>query len=439
MLERRYLMSEILCETKQNVYRKIDELWEEEVEFLQNIGRFPSTLGNEAEIQRYLAEYFANKLSLQVDEFEPNVDQLSNHPAYSLPEWSYEGRQVVVGTAAAKGPQIGKSLILQGHIDVVSPEPTSEWTRDPWGAVIEGDKMYGRGIQDMKSGVAAMIFAYQAIKESGIELGADLIIQSVIEEECTGNGALAALERGHVAEAALIPEPFGQQAVVSQVGVFWVRVTVKGVGAHTERASEAINAIEKSYNIIEAFKSYEKYINSQPRHKDFEQHVHPLNVNIGKISSGDWPSSVPSECVIEARVGFYPGRNPNDVKTELKDWLLRAADEDEWLRKMKPEISFYGFHAEGLSLDPSTHLFQSLKTSHEEVTNQPLSYTALTCTTDIRFFNLHYDIPATCYGPTGGNMHGIDEWVDLKSVKEVTKVYAAFILDWCKIQAKKTL
>jgi acetylornithine deacetylase len=415
-------------------FEKVEELWEEEVEFLQHIGRFPSTLGNEGALQRYLAGYFQDVLELEVDSFVPDVKELSTHPAFSPPEWSYDGRPVVVGSARHHGERKGKSLIFQGHIDVVSPEPSAAWDYDPWSSTIVGNKMFGRGIQDMKSGVAAMIFAYRAVKEAGINLGADVSLQTVIEEECTGNGALAALMRGHTADGALIPEPFAQKAVKAQVGVIWVRVKVFGVGAHTERADRAVNAIEKSTHIIEALGEYRKYINAKPKHKDFEEHAHPLNVNIGTLHSGAWPSSVPSECTLEARVGFYPGEDPEEIKKEVKEWILSAAKEDEWLRETPPEVTFYGFHAEGVSVDTSSELFEQLDESHQLTTKQPLETTSITCTTDIKYFNLHYGIPATCYGPLGGNMHGVNEWVDMESVKEVTKVYADFLIRWCGIQ-----
>lgn len=418
-------------EVLEKVIAKIDEHWEKEVTFLQKIGSYPSTLGNEGAVQNYIEQYFQEELSLETDKFVPDVKRISKLPGYSPVEWSYAGRPVVVGQWKTNGPKIGKSLILQGHIDVVSPEPVALWNYDPWGSTIVGDRMYGRGIQDMKSGIAAMIFAVRAIKESGIELGADVLLETVIEEECTGNGALAALDKGYTADGALIPEPFGPTALSAQVGVIWVRVRITGLGAHVERADRAVNAIEKAYILINALAEYRIYINNRPKHGDFTEISHPLNVNIGKIHAGDWPSSVPSECIFEARIGFYPGQDPEQIKEEVKTWLLEAAKEDEWLREVEPEITFYGFHAEGVSLDKDMEIFRVLENAHQTTTGQDLDYFVSTCTTDIRFYNLYYGIPATCYGPIGGNMHGADEWIDLPSVKAVTKTYAAFILEWC--------
>ncbi|KAB7707192.1 ArgE/DapE family deacylase [Bacillus aerolatus] len=425
-------MEKIIDAVMNRVFDEVDASWEEEVQFLQKLGQFPSTLGNEGPVQHFIAGFLEKELNLTVSKIIPDIEKLSSHPGYSKPEWSYENRPVVIGEYRANGEQKGKSVIFQGHIDVVSPEPASTWNYDPWGATIVGNKMYGRGIADMKSGVAAMIFALKAVRAAGIELSSNVIIKTVTEEECTGNGALAAIEEGFKADAALIPEPLGQQGLTAQVGVIWVRIKVKGLGAHTERADQAVNAIVKSYKMVEALLDYEKELNSRPKHEAFSNHPHPYNINIGKIHSGDWPSTVPSECTIEARVGFSPGINPQDIKNELHAYLLKASEKDEWLNENPPEITFYGFHAEGFAIDQNQELFETLGKAHELIEKEPLTFSSFTGTTDARFYNLYYDIPSTCYGPTGSNLHGPNEWIDLDSVKRVTKTYAAFLLEWCK-------
>ncbi|AZU62546.1 ArgE/DapE family deacylase [Neobacillus mesonae] len=418
----------------EKVFEQIDQSWDDEVKFLQQLGRFPSTLGNETATQRFLANKF-REMSLETDEFIPDVKKLSSLPGFSAPEWSYDGRPIVVGKLPTKGPKQGKSLILQGHIDVVSPEPMRLWDYDPWGSTIEGDRMYGRGLCDMKSGVAAMIYAVKAIQDAGIELGADVLLETVYEEECTGNGALATLQRGYVADGGLIPEPFGPTALKAQVGVIWMRVRVTGAGSHVNIANQSVNAIEKSYILIDALKKYREYINyTKPKHEAFKDVDHPLNVNIGIIKSGDWASTVPADCMFEVRIGLYPDQDPQEIKDEVKAWLLEAAAQDPWLKEVQPEITFYGFHAHGVNLEENLEVYSYLDAAHHKVYDSEMKYLATTATTDVRFYNLFYNIPMTCYGPTGGDMHGANEWVDLTSVREVTKVYAAFILDWCGIR-----
>src|SRR5699024_12474858 len=135
--------------------------------------------------------------------------------------------------------------------------------------------------------------------------------------------------------------------------------------------------------------------------------------NIGKINGGEWTSSVASECTFDVRVGLYPGKSPQDIKDEVYKWLMKAAKRDEWLKENIPEITYYGFHAEGAELDKNNDLFKALEKSHYQTTNKEMDYIAITATTDIRFFNNYYNIPATCNGAEGSNMHVHNEWVDL--------------------------
>ena len=133
--------------------------------------------------------------------------------------------------ATATGQGGGRSLILNGHVDVVSPEPVSAWTHDPWGAEIVGDRMYGRGAYDMKSGVGVNLFLARLLNDLDIPLQGDLTIHSVIEEECTGNGALAASLRD-TADACLIPESTNSALTTAHPGVIWFRVRIEGRSAH---------------------------------------------------------------------------------------------------------------------------------------------------------------------------------------------------------------
>ncbi|QQK75766.1 ArgE/DapE family deacylase [Salicibibacter cibarius] len=417
---------------RKQIKAKIDEQWEEQIKFLQTIGRFKSTLGNEGSLQNYLADYFQNEMQLSTEKIIPDIKEMSKHQGFSPVEWGYAGRPVVVGTWSSAGEKKGKSLILQSHIDVVPEGPHEDWRYDPWGTTIEGDRMYGRGIQDMKSGMAAMVFAVRALQSLGIQPQANIYLESVLEEEITGNGALATLLAGYKADAALIPEPLGQQGLIGQVGVVWMRVRVKGAAAHVERASSAVSAIEKAYVLIQAIQEYRTYTNERPRHSYFKDHPHPLNVNVGKIDGGDWTSSVASDCTFEVRVGFYPGEDPQTIKDEVSQWLMNAAAKDEWLKEEPPEITYYGFHADGVALEKDLDVFKTLGKAHRHVTGEEMQYSTTTATTDVRFYSVYDDIPATCYGPDGENMHGPNEWVDLPSIKRVTETYANFILDWCK-------
>ncbi len=416
-------------EIERGVFEKIDENWDREVAFLRGMVRRPSTLGNEAHVQRFVAGELRG-MGLAPDVWEIDHAEIARLPGYSPVEWSYAGRPNVAAVLKSSGN--GRSLVFNGHVDVVPATPEHHWTVDPWGAEVQDGRMYGRGAADMKAGVAAMVYATRALMEAGVTLAGDLVLQTVIEEECTGNGALAALARGYGADAAIIPEPFGRRLLEAQVGVMWARVTVRGKGAHAERASASVNAVLAAVPLLGAVKELEAEVNGAPgRPPQFDGIEHPLNYNVGILRGGDWASSVPEECVFEVRISCYPGEGLEAVEARFKDKLLEAAGKDPWLSENPPSISFYAFRAEGCAIDRDEPVAASLVDSHRRVTGEEPGFFSFTGTTDARFFNLYHGIPATCYGPAGANLHAPDEWVDLESVREVTKVLALSAIDWC--------
>jgi len=414
------------------VHEAVDANWDQEVEFLRGLVSRRSTLGEEAPVQRFVAAELAD-LGLDVDVWDIDPARIVRLPGYGPVEWSFEGRpNVAARRPAAVGG--GRSLVFQGHVDVVPATPEHRWTRDPWAGEIADGRMWGRGAADMKAGVAAMLYAARALQDAGVGLRGDLSLVTVIEEECTGNGALSALDRGYTADAAVIPEPFGQRALEAQVGVLWARVTVRGQGAHAERATEVQNAIVKAARVIEAVVAIEEAVNREElRHPQFSSTPHPLNYNVGIVRGGDWASSVPEECVLEVRLAAYPGEHLPDVQQRFRDALVEGVRDDPWLAENPPEVAFYAFQADGFVLPREAPIMQTLAAVHGDVVGGELEFLTFTATTDARLFNLYYDVPATCYGPAGGNLHAPDEWVDLESVREVTKVLAATAMDWCGV------
>ncbi|HXX38607.1 MAG TPA: ArgE/DapE family deacylase [bacterium] len=416
---------------REQVLHAVDEAWPQQLNHLQALVRERSVLGHEAGVQRLMHATFRD-MGLQVTSFEPDLGTISRLPGFSPPEWSYRGRPNVVGVWRA-GASGGRSLVLNGHVDVVSPEPVGQWSHDPWGAEIHGDRLYGRGACDMKSGVTAMVWALRAVQAAGVRLKGDVILHSVIEEECTGNGTLACLARGFGGDGCLIAEPHYRQALIAQVGVLWCRVKVRGVAGHVKGANRAINAIEKTYVLIRAMRELEDRLNRE-KHRAYADHPWPINFNPGVIRSGDWPSTVPAECELEFRMGFYPGTTIEAAKTLVRTHLLDAAARDPWLRDNPPDITFYGFHAEGSCEDfAESPVIQTLDAVHRELIGCGLTPESGSATTDTRFFHLYYGTPAVCFGPWGAGAHGTDEYVELHTVREVTRVIAAFVLDWCGI------
>ena len=413
------------------VAEEVDRGWEREVALLADLVRRPSVLGQEARAQARVAEELAD-LGLAVETWDVDAGAIAGRPGFGPVEWSFAGRPNVAARWPAAAPG-GRSLVLNGHIDVVPATPEHHWRHDPWGAEVADGRMWGRGAADMKAGIAAMLAAVRAVRAAGVGLRGDVVLQSVVEEECTGNGTLSALARGLRADAALIPEPLGQRALAAQVGVLWARVTVRGAGAHAEQADQAVNAVVKAAGLLDAVRELEVEANAEPRPGPFAEHAHPLNYNVGQIHGGDWTSSVPERCVFEVRIGTLPGQGLEAVKERFATGLVAAATADPWLAEHPPEVSFHGFHAEGYVVPADTPELAALGRAHRAVTGQDLETAAFTGTTDARSFSLYHGVPATCYGPVGGALHAPDEWVDLDSVRATTQVLARTLLEWCGV------
>lgn len=419
-----------------DIKNAVASLADEGTVLLADLVREGSVLGEEAGAQALMAERFAD-MGLDVERFEVDLAAIRDLPGFSPPVIDvYKGRENVVGRHAPKAAT-GKSLILNGHIDVVPTGQEALWTTPPFAPRIEDGKLYGRGAGDMKAGIAAYCMAFDALARLGLQPAAPVYLQSVIEEECTGNGALACLAKGYRADAAIIPEPFDQSLLIAQLGVMWLSVDLVGKPAHVLDTSAGTNAIEAVYALFDALRGVEAAWNEPGfRHACYRDHKHPVNFNLGRISGGEWPSSVPCAASIDVRVGFYPGMTISAVKQALEAAIAAAVAERPPLRGAQVKIRYKGFQAEGCAIDPQDPLLAGLRRAHEAVSGKPITELASTATTDARFFILYGDTPATCYGPRAGSIHGIDEWVDISTMIEVAQVLALFMADWCGVERR---
>ena len=415
----------------------VDKGFDAEVTFLSELTAHPSTRGHEQSAQDFMASQMAER-GLGVDRWQIDVAEIRNLPGFSPVIGEYEDAVNVVGTHRARGK--GRSLILNGHIDVVPEGPLDMWDTPPYQPRVDDGWMYGRGAGDMKAGLAAMVFALDAIRATGHQPAGDVFVQSVVEEECTGNGALACLARGYRADAALIPEPFSENLVTAQVGVIWFQVHLKGLPVHVAYAGTGANAIEAAIPLIGALHELEHRWNAADRRPaDFAHMDHALNLNIGKIEGGDWTSSVPAWCVFDVRMGVFPGQDLAAARDEIEEVLRRAAQQNDFLRNSQPEVIYHGFQAEGyaLSQDSSaaaTQAIGALEGAHRTVTGSELKKLPITATTDARFFGLYADTPALVYGPRAEAIHGFNERVELESVRRTTQSMALFIANWCGLE-----
>src|SRR3954452_21031706 len=265
-------------------------------------------------------------------------------PAASPFSWDVAGKANVVAPwpAAAEG---GRSLILNGHVDVVSAAPESLWSVDPWEATRDGEWMYGRGAGDMKAGLAAIVGAVAGLRRLGLAPCAPGGLQSGGGGECTGNGAAACVLAGSRADAAVLTEPTDGQIWNAQVGVLWFSLRVAGRPAHAAYATTGENAIEATYPVIAALRALEVELNADPP-PPFDTVAHPINLNVGTIRGGDWPSTVAGECVTECRLALYPGERVDPLRRRVEETVAAAAQGTPF----EVEVRYDGFACEGYEL-----------------------------------------------------------------------------------------
>jgi acetylornithine deacetylase len=414
------------------ILESVESLESDIVDFAARLVAQPSTLGNEASVLEVM-EAEMKSMGLEPKRVPIDPQALADHPGFAPVPWSYEGRYSLAAVRPAEG-QGGKSVLFNGHLDVVSPEPLDRWELDPFDPVIKDGWLYGRGSADMKGGVAAMTYAIQAVQKAGLGLAAPVTLNPVIEEECTGNGALASVLAGYGADAVLIPEPLGQAILTTQIGVCWFKVTLKGVGKHVEVTHTGVNAIEKCYVLFKALRELEEELNRGP-HATFPNNPHPANLNIGIISGGDWPSTVPSLAEFHCRQGFVPGMSFPEIKSRIEDAISRAAATDPWLAANPPQVEFYGFRSEGHQVPYDQPAFKLISDLKMDLVGSPALEEHSTATTDLRAFVLYGkgNRQATCYGPRGENIHAENERLNIESMIHATKLYALFLARWCGV------
>jgi len=398
---------------------------------LQVLVQENSTRGNESSTQAIVIEK-CRQLGLTLDIWEIGGAELTNHPAYCCDRVSFEGNPNLV--AVLKGTGGGKSIILNGHIDVVPVGDEKNWKHDPFSGRIECGKLYGRGATDMKGGNVALLMAIESLVANGIKLKGDVIFQSVIEEESGGAGTLAAVLRGYRADGAIIPEPTNMKIFPKQQGSMWFRITVKGRAAHGGTRYEGVSAIEKSLIVIERLQNLEKDRNAKITDPLFKKIPIPIPINIGKITSGDWPSSVPDRAIIEGRMGVSPDETIAAAQMCMEKALQGLNERDDWFRENPLEIEWFGGRWLPGSLEPDHPLLNELNSSYMQIKGEPPLIEASPWGTDGGILSTVGNTPVVVFGPgITETAHDANEHIILEDLFAASEIMALTILKWCEL------
>jgi len=331
-----------------------------------------------------------------------------------------------------KGSPDKQSIILNGHVDVVSPEPVADWQHDPWGGDIVGNRLYGRGACDMKAGVIANLYALKALQKMGHDPVGTVMLQSVIEEEDGGAGTLACLAEGFTADGMIVPEP-SPYVNVALAGIKRFRVRIPGRPAHPAESQKGVNAIGKAMLLYQALERLDAHRKSTVRYPLLEQTGNPAaHLVIGTMSGGDHISTVAGFAEMGCRIGFVPGETGDDIRNLVEDTIRGAAGRDDWLREHPPVIQWLPFQCESYYQDPEHPFVQTVVAAVKTFAKDPgaAQIKGNTWSEDTRLAQ-YFDFPALSHGPRGLRPHGVDECVDLDSVVQLTKILAYSVMEWC--------
>ncbi|WP_339146366.1 MULTISPECIES: peptidase [unclassified Sutcliffiella] len=400
------------------------------VKLLQKLVQERSVQGKESSAQAVVIEA-CRELGLEIDIWEPDAKEMSTHKNFVSVRDHFQDSPNVV--AIWKGTGGGRSIILNGHIDVVPEGDILQWENDPYEGKVKDGKVYGRGSSDMKGGNVALLLAINALKSTGVKLKGDVIFQSVIEEESGGAGTLAAILRGYTADAVLIPEPTNMKIFPKQQGSMWFRVKVKGKSAHGGTRYEGVSALEKSVSVLEKIKELEMLRNNRVSDPLYNGIPIPLPINIGKIDGGSWPSSVPDLVVLEGRIGVGPEEKLDDVKQELADWLRALSEVDSWFDSHPVELEWFGAQWVPGAIEVEHPFVKMIEDAYKEVVEKPAILEASPWGTDGGLFTQLCDIPTVVFGPgTTEVAHYPNEYISIDQMMKAAEIFAMILMNWCE-------
>jgi len=393
---------------------------------------------DEAALQACLAERL-RAAGLEVETWEPDVAALAPM-RYQLPQgYHFAGRPQLVARSAGTGG--GRSLLLNGHVDVVSPEPRELWTTSPFRADVRDGRLYGRGACDMKGGVAAMVLATEVLRALQVPLRGELIVNTVTDEESTGAGALACVAHGVSADGGIVPEPTGLSVWPGTRGSLLSEIVVEGRAGHAGFPPEhwttggPVNAIEKMQVILACLHGLSEEWRGRP---DVQHpYLRPGTIVPTSFESGQWIVSYPASATLRCHVQYLPGQADADgtggeVAREIEARVQAIARADPWLAGHPPTLTWHG------DVPPFFHAPEEpiCATTLDAMASLGLDRVLATATTwfDAATFS-RAGTPTIGFGPGGtAAAHAVDEWVPIDELVRAAQVLAVTAMRFCGVE-----
>ncbi len=356
----------------------------------------PGAAGEAGVARRIVQELEAIGLAVQVQEVAP-------------------GRPNVVGTLVGRAP--GPSLMLCGHIDTVGVAGMAA----PFDPVVRDGRMYGRGAQDMKSGVAAMIDAVRVVAEGGGLAAGEVIVACVVDEEHSSIGADALVTRWR-ADAGIVTEPTDLDVAVCHKGFAWSEVVTTGKAAHGSRPADGIDAIVHMGRVLAALGDLDQQLQAGARHV----RLGTASLHASTITGGRELSSYPDRCTLQVERRTIPGESETVLATELDAILARLASANPAFSATAASM----FARPPYEID-AAHPLPGVLGACARAVGCRAATIGMSFWTDAAVL-AGAGIPAVLFGPTGAGLHSVEEWVDLTSVRQCRDALTGAIRAWCR-------
>jgi acetylornithine deacetylase len=326
------------------------------------------------------------------------------------------GRPNVIGVL--EGRRKGRSLMFCGHVDTVGVEGMQA----PFDPVERGGRLYGRGAQDMKGGVAAMIDAARVLASEGLDSGR-LIVAAVADEEYASAGADALVTRWR-ADAAVVTEPTDLQIAIGHKGFCWVDVETRGRAAHGSRPKDGRDAILRMGRVLHELEQLDRRLQSGPAHPL----VGPASLHASLIGGGRELSSYPDRCTLKLERRTIPGEDDRTVTAEMDALFarLRAADAEfestYALMFSRPPYAVPADH-------PLPRALHQARGARPDSGRSESAFVGMSFWTDAAVLG-SAGIPSVLFGPGGAGLHSVEEYVEIQDVLRCRDVLAALARAW---------
>ncbi|NHC41952.1 acetylornithine deacetylase [Bacillus sp. MM2020_1] len=424
---------DLLAKISQEVEGREAEL----IELLTALIAFPTVsppARNTNEVQNFIKDYLED-LGFNTDKWDV-----------------YPGDANVVGVLPGESPAGFNSLIVNGHVDVAEVGDHSDWEESPFLAYCKEGHIYGRGVADMKGGIAASLIAIKLLKEMGISLQGDLQFQSVIGEEVGEAGTLACMERGYTADYAVVVDT-SDLHIQGQGGVItgWITIQSKEIYhdamrrkmIHAGGGVKGASAIEKMMKIISGLQELERHWAITKNYEGFPAGTNTINPAV--IEGGRHAAFVADRCALWVTVHFYPDEDYEEVIKEIEQHIGAVAAADPWLRENPPQFVWGGKSMivdrgeifPSLEIDANNPGTKALANSFEKLLMYRPTVGMSTTVTDAGWLG-RAGIPTAIFGPGKlEDAHAVNEKVEIRQLLDFTKVLAVFIAEWCNTRKEQ--